>query len=87
MEELGITLTGLKGPGLTLFRETLARLLAFGSIWVLFLLIYRYLPPRRIPWRTALTAATFTGVLFEATKYLFSWYVTSAPTSARCTAA
>jgi membrane protein len=52
--------------------------LAFGSIWVLFLLVYRYFPPRRVPWRTALTAATFTGVLFESTKYLFSWYVTNA---------
>ena len=61
-----------------LFRRTVALLLAFGSIWVLFLLIYRFLPPRRIPWRTALWAATFTGVLFEATKYLFSWYVTDA---------
>jgi membrane protein len=54
------------------------QLLAFGFIWVLFVLVYRYLPPRRIPWRTALTAATFTGILFEGTKYLFSWYVTNA---------
>jgi membrane protein len=77
LEELGISLAGLNGPGLTLFRQTLAGVLAFAFIWALFVLIYRYLPPRRIPWRTALTAATFTGVLFEATKYLFSWYVTS----------
>jgi len=76
-EEYGISLTGLEGPGLTLFRQTTARLLAFGFIWVLFLLVYRFFPPRKIPWRTALTAATFTGVLFEATKYLFSWYVTN----------
>jgi membrane protein len=77
-EEFGIGLTGLEGPGLTLLRQTIAQFLAFGSIWFLFLLIYRYFPPRKIPWRTALTAATFTGVLFEATKYLFSWYVTDA---------
>jgi membrane protein len=76
-EEYGISLTGLEGPGLTLFRQTTAQLLAFGSIWVLFLLVYRFFPPRRIPWRTALTAATFTGILFEVTKYLFSWYVTN----------
>jgi membrane protein len=78
IEEFGTSLTGLEGPGLTLFRQTSAQVLAFGSIWVLFLLVYRYFPPRRIPWRTALTAATFTGILFEGTKYLFSWYVTSA---------
>jgi len=77
-EEYGISLTGLEGPGLNLLRQTTVQLLAFGSIWVLFLLVYRYFPPRKIPWRTALTAATFTGVLFEVTKYLFSWYVTSA---------
>ncbi len=77
-EEYGISLAGLEGPGLTLFRQTTAQLLAFGIIRILFLLVYRYFPPRRIPWRTALTAATFTGVLFEMTKYLFSWYVTNA---------
>jgi membrane protein len=77
VEEYGISLTGLEGPGVTILRLMVAQLLAFGSIWTLFLLIYRYLPPRRIPWRTALTAATFTGVLFEVTKALFSWYVTS----------
>ena len=77
-EELGISLTGLQGPGLMFLRQTTAQLLAFGSIWVLFLLVYRYFPPRRIPWRTALTAATFTGVLFEITKYLLSWYLTTA---------
>ena len=76
-EEYGRNLTGLEGPGLTLFRQTTAQLLAFGSIWILFLLVYRYFPPRRIPWKTALTAATFTGILFEITKYLFSWYVTN----------
>jgi membrane protein len=78
VEEYGVSLIGLEGPGLSTFRQVSAQLLAFGFIWALFLLVYRYLPPRRIPWRTALTAATFTGVLFEVTKYLFSWYVTNA---------
>jgi len=78
VEEYGIDFLGLEGPGLTAFRQVVAQLLAFFSIWALFLLIYRYFPPRRIPWRTALTAATFTGVLFEGAKYLFSWYVTNA---------
>jgi membrane protein len=78
VEGFGVNLIGLEGTGLSTFRQVTAQLLALGFIWALFLLIYRYLPPRRIPWRTALTAATFTGVLFEATKYLFSWYVTNA---------
>ncbi len=50
---------------------------AFLSIWVMFLLIYRYLPPRRIHWTTAIVAATFAAVLFELLKQGFSWYVTN----------
>jgi membrane protein len=77
VEDYGVDLMGLTGPGLNLLRNLSAQALAFISIWVLFLFVYRYLPPRRIPWRTALAAATFTGVCFEAAKYGFSWYVTS----------
>lgn len=77
VEEFGLNLLGLQGEGLNLIRQISAQLLAFGSIYVLFILIYRYFPPRRIPWRTALTAATFTAVLFEVSKVLFSWYVTN----------
>ena len=60
--------------------EVAQRLLAYGlallSIWALFLILYRYLPARRIPWRTAMVAATFSGVLHEALKVGFSWYAT-----------
>jgi membrane protein len=48
---------------------------AFITLWVMFLLIYRYLPPRRIGWHTAVVAATFTSLLVELLKYGFSWYV------------
>jgi len=48
---------------------------AFGAIWFMFVLIYRYLPARRIHWRVALIAATFTGALFELLKLGFGWYV------------
>ncbi|HEX6694194.1 MAG TPA: YihY/virulence factor BrkB family protein [Longimicrobiales bacterium] len=51
---------------------------AFVSIWVMFLLIYRYLPIRRIHWRTALISTTFTSVIFEMLKRLFGLYVKSA---------
>jgi membrane protein len=77
VEEHGLTLLGLEGEGPNLIRQTTAQLLAFGSIYVLFILIYRYFPPRRVPWRTALVAATFTSICFEASKALFSWYFTS----------
>jgi membrane protein len=80
VEEFGLTAAGIDGPGLDAVRQGVAQLMAFLFIWALFILVYRVLPPRRIPWRTALTAATFTGILFEVAKYLFSWYVTSVAT-------
>jgi membrane protein len=52
-------------------------LLAIISAWVMFLLIYRYLPYRRIHWRTAVYAATFTTIFFELLKRAFGWYVSS----------
>ncbi len=56
-------------------RELWPPLVAFITLWVMFLLIYRYLPPRRIGWQTAVVAATFTSLLVEGLKYGFSWYV------------
>jgi membrane protein len=49
---------------------------ALASIWALFLVVYRYLPVRRIPWRTAIVAATFAALAHESLKYGFSWYAT-----------
>jgi len=72
----GVSILGIQQWDLTWARRSLGLLLSFASIWVLFLLIYRYLLVRRIPWRTALVAATFTGVIHEVMKALFSWYAT-----------
>ncbi|MGH7466656.1 MAG: YihY/virulence factor BrkB family protein [Longimicrobiales bacterium] len=48
---------------------------AVVSAWIMFLLIYRYLPFRRIHWRTAIVAATFTTTFFELLKRVFAFYV------------
>lgn len=53
-----------------------AQLLAFAFIFAMFVLVYRYLPARRIPWRIALVAAGFTSVAWELLKGTFTWYVT-----------
>jgi membrane protein len=58
-------------------QELWPQLVAFATLWVMFLLIYRYLPPRRIGWSTSIVAATFTAILVELLKYGFSWYVTA----------
>jgi membrane protein len=51
------------------------QLLAFAFIFLMFVLMYRYLPARRVPWRIALVAATFTSVVWELFKAAFAWYV------------
>ena len=42
----------------------------------LFYVTYRYASLRRLPWRTALLASTFTAVLFEVAKRLYGLYLT-----------
>jgi membrane protein len=54
--------------------RSLLTLVSFLSIWFMFVLIYRYLPARRIQWRTALISATFTALMFELMKEGFAWY-------------
>ncbi len=69
-------LIGADDATLSFAQRVLGRALALGSIWTLFLISYRYLPARRIPWRTAWIAATFSALLHEGLKFGFSWYAT-----------
>jgi membrane protein len=55
-----------------------ARLLAFSFILLMFVLIYRFLPKRRTPWRVAMVAAAFTSIVWEMLKGIFAWYVAKA---------
>lgn len=75
-QQYGVSVLGLEGYAVSALQQVLASSLSFLSIWILFLGIYRYLPARWIPWRTALIAATFTAVCHEVLKYGFGWYVT-----------
>ncbi|HEX2076281.1 MAG TPA: YihY/virulence factor BrkB family protein [Longimicrobium sp.] len=75
----GVEWLGLAGRDeLELIQRGSARLLAFGFILLAFVLIYRYLPLRRTPWRIALVAASFTAVVWEMLKGAFAWYVSTA---------
>ena len=56
-------------------QRAFARLLAFGFILLMFVLIYRFLPLRRTPWRIAVVAAVFTSIVWEMLKGIFAWYV------------
>jgi YihY family inner membrane protein len=77
LEAVGSIYLAAEGRGAAIVGELLARTLSFGSAWVLFLLLYRFLPARRVEFRTAVAGATFAAVGFELLKELFTWYVTS----------
>ncbi len=60
------------GPALTL----LGYLTAFGAIFLMFLLIYKFVPATSLGWRTAAIAALVASIGFEAVKYGLSLYLT-----------
>jgi len=72
----GVDILGLGGAALSGAAWLFGHTVAVGAIWTLFLVMYRYLPARRIPWRTAMVAATFSAVCHEVLKRGFSWYAT-----------
>jgi membrane protein len=74
---LGRGMVGIDPERFAIFHGILLNVVAFGSIWFMFVLIYRYLPARRPQWRVAMISATFTGILFELMKGAFGWYVTN----------
>ena len=76
VQTYGIELLGLTESGEVLaFQAILAQTLAYAFIFLMFVLIYRFLPARRVPWRIAVAAAAFTSVIFEVLKSVFAWYV------------
>jgi len=74
--EFGVEIMGLRGGAVGFTQRLMGYALALGSIWVLFLIVYRYLPARRIPWTAALVAATFAALFHEGLKEGLSWYAT-----------
>jgi membrane protein len=74
--DFGVGIFGWGGPTLSYADRLLGVSIAFLSIWTLFLIVYRYLPMRRTPWKTSLIAATFAALAHEALKLAFSWYAT-----------
>lgn len=77
LEAFGLELLGVGGAFAAVVQQTVAVFLSFGSAWVLFFLLYRYIPVRHIPFRTAAVGATFTAVGYELMKGGFAWYATT----------
>lgn len=72
----GFGLLGLSPAHVGVLERLFAQLTAFAFIFLLFLLLYKYLPARRVPWRIALAAAGFTAVCWEILKLGFAFYLT-----------
>jgi len=78
-QNLGIRLVGSRWLDVQTVQLVWGRLLAFVFILLMFLLIYRYLPRRRTPWRMAGVAAVFSALAWELLKGLFAVYILHAP--------
>jgi YihY family inner membrane protein len=79
----GLTILQARGaetvPQLRFFVSSLGllmgELLAFSFSVSLFYVTYSYASVRRLPWKTALLASTFTALLFEVAKRLYALYL------------
>jgi membrane protein len=68
---------GLRKEIMSQLEYNLGQLLAFSFIATMFFCLYKFLPHRKIRWRTALIAALFTSGMLEVAKRAFSAYVRS----------
>jgi membrane protein len=76
-QRAGVIFLGMAGGAAELTQFLAGQFLAFVTAWLLFYLIYRFVPPRRIKRRVAAVGATFTALFHELMKAGFAWYVTS----------
>lgn len=72
----GLSILGIESGQLGIIDDVSAAAAALIFIFILFLLVYKYVPARRVPWRMALTAAAFTAVCWEVLKQAFTLYLT-----------
>ncbi|MEY3313747.1 MAG: YihY/virulence factor BrkB family protein [Ignavibacteria bacterium] len=57
----------------------MVRIVAFLSPPMLFMFMYRTLPPKRLPWSMIRKATFLAWLLWESARMLFSWYVGKTP--------
>ncbi|HEX5435779.1 MAG TPA: YihY/virulence factor BrkB family protein [Gemmatimonadaceae bacterium] len=71
------TTLGIRGDLMGGAEYAFGNVLAAAFIVLMFYLLYRYIPNRRIRWQTALVGALFTSALFELAKFAFTAYLGS----------
>jgi membrane protein len=55
----------------------ISRLVPLAISLIVFIVLYRWLPTRDIPWKAVLWGAGFAAVAWELAKSLFTWYIQS----------
>lgn len=70
-----LTELGLRQDVMGRLEYQFGQLIAFAVIVLMFYALYKYLPKRRVRWPTALLAAVFSSVCFEAAKGVFAQFV------------
>lgn len=73
---LGVRVLGLSVHSVGILETGYAFVTAWLFIFVMFLLLFRYIPARRLPWSAATLAAGVTAVGWELLKAAFSIYLT-----------
>jgi membrane protein len=80
LQAFGTETLGMGGGAAAMVQSLAGLALSFGSAWILFFLLYRYIPLRHIRFRTAAVGATFTAGAYELMKGGFAWYATEVAT-------
>lgn len=76
MKSRGIAALQLSPVSIGILESIYAWVTALAFIFLLFLLVYKFVPAQRVPWRMAVTAAVFTAVCWEMLKIGFTLYLT-----------
>lgn len=73
--DLGVRTLDLLGIRVDVLSGLMGWLAAFMFVFVMFLLIYKYLPARNLSWKTAISAALVASAGFELLKAAFGLYL------------
>jgi membrane protein len=71
----GIALLGGRGPFIPMVFHWAAFLLALLLDTALFVMVYRFVPNRRIRWSSVLVGGLATAILWQSAKQAFRWYI------------
>lgn len=73
--DLGMQVQGAQPAHISLIERIVANVLATGLAFLVFLLLYRFIPSRRPKWKDIWLGALVASISFEITKLIFIFYI------------